>query len=90
MRPSTDEASLNRAHDPTTNDQEVDAWRTEVDSALRADIRRLGNPLGGTLVRHGDPELFEVFEEIRELSRVSDAGDEEALARSSPFRRCGG
>jgi phosphoenolpyruvate carboxylase len=65
---------------PATNG-ELDAWSVELDAALRADIRRLGNLLGGTLVRHGGHELFEVVEEIRELSRESDAGDDEALSR---------
>ncbi|MDJ0865084.1 MAG: phosphoenolpyruvate carboxylase [Myxococcota bacterium] len=59
-----------------------------MDAALRADIRRLGNLLGGTLVRQSGQELFEIVEDIRELARESDAGDDAALSRLR--RRLGG
>jgi phosphoenolpyruvate carboxylase len=37
--------------------------------ALRADIRRLSTMLGQTLAHHGGPELLELVEEVRRLSR---------------------
>jgi len=49
------------------------------DTALRADIRLLGSMLGSTLVRQAGPELFNLVERVRELSRRSgeDAGADE-------------
>ncbi len=43
--------------------------------ALRADIRRLSTMLGQTLVQHGGPELLELVEQVRRLSRSAVAGD---------------
>ena len=43
--------------------------------ALRADIRRLSTLLGQTLVQHGGPELLELVEQVRRLSRSALAGD---------------
>ena len=40
------------------------------DDRLRADIRLLGTMLGETLVRQVGPELFDVVERVRELSRL--------------------
>ena len=37
--------------------------------SLRADIRRLSTMLGRTLAHHGGPELLELVEEVRRLSR---------------------
>jgi phosphoenolpyruvate carboxylase len=37
--------------------------------SLRADIRRLSTMLGRTLARHGGPELLELVESVRQLSR---------------------
>ncbi|MGH3567991.1 MAG: phosphoenolpyruvate carboxylase [Pseudonocardia sp.] len=37
--------------------------------ALRADIRRLSTMLGATLAHHGGPDLLELVEEVRGLSR---------------------
>ena len=37
--------------------------------SLRADIRRLTTMLGRTLSHHGGPELLELVEEVRRLSR---------------------
>ena len=57
---------------------EVDAWRDEIDAALREDIRRLGDELGRTLVRQAGPDLLDRVEAIRSLSRRADEGDEGA------------
>ncbi len=45
--------------------------------ALRADIRRLSTMLGQTLVHHGGPELLELVEQVRRLSRSAVAGDDD-------------
>jgi phosphoenolpyruvate carboxylase len=42
---------------------------------LRADIRRLSTLLGQTVVQHGGPELLELVEQVRRLSRSAVAGD---------------
>ena len=44
------------------------------DAPLRADIRLLGTLLGETLVRQVGPELFDLVEEVRELSRQGRVG----------------
>src|SRR3954464_14814876 len=45
--------------------------------ALRADIRRLSTMLGQTLAHHGGPELLELVERVRRLSRSAvQAGDD--------------
>ncbi len=41
----------------------------ELDNALRADMRLLGSLLGQTLVRQVGPELLELVEQVRSLSR---------------------
>ena len=48
----------------------------ELDTAIRRDIRRLGNQLGDALVRQVGPELLEQVEEVRTLARALRQGDE--------------
>jgi phosphoenolpyruvate carboxylase len=43
---------------PAETEGPLDPWRVEVDAALRADIRRLGDELGRTLVRQEGPGLL--------------------------------
>jgi phosphoenolpyruvate carboxylase len=43
--------------------------------SLRADIRRLSTMLGQTLAHHGGPELLELVEEVRRLSRKAPESD---------------
>jgi phosphoenolpyruvate carboxylase len=43
--------------------------------ALRADIRRLSTMLGETLAEHGGPELLDLVERVRKLSRSAVQGD---------------
>ena len=49
--------------------------------SLRADIRRLSTMLGRTLAHHGGPELLELVEEVRRLSRQApESGGAEITA----------
>src|SRR5437879_3073754 len=48
-------------------------------SELRADIRRLGDLLGETLVRQEGPELLELVEKVRRLTREDGEAAAELL-----------
>lgn len=54
----------------------------QIDSALRNDIRRLGNQLGTALVRQNGPELLDRVEQVRSMARGlrRDDGSSAALA----------
>ena len=48
----------------------------QLDSAIRRDIRRLGNQLGDALVRQVGSELLDQVEEVRTLARAVRQGDD--------------
>ncbi len=52
--------------------------RTEIDAALREDVRLLGNFLGDTLKQQVGQELFDQVEHIREYAKGARDGDAEA------------
>ncbi len=51
----------------------------DLDSALRSDIRRLGNQLGDALIRQQGPDLLERVEQVRVLARELRQGDDAHL-----------
>ncbi|MFC4333631.1 phosphoenolpyruvate carboxylase [Salininema proteolyticum] len=53
----------------------------EDDKQMRADIRRLGNLLGQTLVRQEGPQLLELVEEVRTLVRADPDAVQGRLSR---------
>lgn len=60
-----------------TNHESEKATDEPGDVELRADIRMLGNRLGETLVRQVGPELLDVVEEIRALTKQLRSAEEE-------------
>ena len=54
----------------------------EIDSALRNDIRRLGNQLGDALVRQHGPGLLERVEQVRTMARGLRRDEESGAALS--------
>lgn len=57
----------------------ADDQTTTTSSELRADIRRLGDLLGETLVRQEGPELLELVERVRHLTRENGEAAAELL-----------
>ncbi|MER5226615.1 phosphoenolpyruvate carboxylase [Streptomyces flaveus] len=57
----------------------ADDQTTTTSSELRADIRRLGDLLGETLVRQEGPELLELVERVRRLTRENGEAAAELL-----------
>jgi phosphoenolpyruvate carboxylase len=51
-------------------------------NAMRADIRRLGSLLGDTLIRHGGPELLDLVEQVRTLSRDAATNPQNGAAEA--------
>lgn len=58
------------------------AESTDTSSALRADIRRLGDLLGETLVRQEGPETLELVERVRALTRSDGEAAAELLGET--------
>lgn len=54
----------------------ADSRRDEQSTLLRNDIRRLGNQLGGTLVRQQDEGLLEMVESVRAVAKAIRYGEE--------------
>jgi phosphoenolpyruvate carboxylase len=59
--------------------------RARTDAPLRADIRLLGNLLGETLVRQEGPDLLELVERVRALTKRLRAAEQEGAVDSAAF-----
>jgi len=59
--------------------------KTTQDAPLRADIRRLGNMLGATMVRQEGPELLELVERVRALTKRLRAAEQAGTVDRAAF-----
>ncbi|WP_130798195.1 phosphoenolpyruvate carboxylase [Streptomyces otsuchiensis] len=69
-------SSADATHDPESAENHEALERS---SALRADIRRLGDLLGATLVRQDGPDLLDLVERVRLLTRTDGEAAAELL-----------